>query len=216
MDRYSQQKNTGPATNQYSTFDQQFGYDQDSQNNGSLASDEYWCQACALPFTECLCYIDSSPLSSQQNYSNYNAPQIKSLGYSQLAFPSTYATSSSSTTSSYYTTATGLSQPAYSTIAPATSSGEGARNLTPPESATKRKKRKGSMPPEEAREKRLEQNRRSQRHFRDRQARLVVDLKQKVEILTEENEKLVNELSKVSLRDSSRDSKSPGTDYSSY
>lgn len=43
----------------------------------------------------------------------------------------------------------------------------------------------------------------------------MVDLKQKVEILTEENEKLVNELSELGLRDPSRDSKSPGG-YSSY
>ncbi|KAH9213137.1 hypothetical protein DL95DRAFT_390727 [Leptodontidium sp. 2 PMI_412] len=60
------------------------------------------------------------------------------------------------------------------------------------------------MAPAEAREKRLQQNRRSQRSFRDRQARLVEDLKSKVVVLTEENQKLVDELSALGLRDASR------------
>jgi len=35
-------------------------------------------------------------------------------------------------------------------------------------------------------------------------------------VLTEENQKLVGELSALGLRSPSRDSKSPGTDYSNY
>jgi cell shape-determining protein MreC len=45
-------------------------------------------------------------------------------------------------------------------------------------------------------QKRLEQNRKSQRSFRDRQAKLVEDLRGKIEVLEDENGKLREELKK--------------------
>ncbi|KAH7417681.1 hypothetical protein BKA64DRAFT_658560 [Cadophora sp. MPI-SDFR-AT-0126] len=93
----------------------------------------------------------------------------------------------------------------WSPIAPAEKSndGNGAYGSCEFDASSKRGKRRGIMAPEEAREKRLQQNRRSQRSFRDRQAKMIEDLKTKVEVLTEENQKLVDELSALGLRDES-------------
>ncbi|KAF8857609.1 hypothetical protein BDZ45DRAFT_674659 [Acephala macrosclerotiorum] len=215
MDNYGRQTTTSTAANQFSTFDSQLDYSQDLQY--TTPSEDYWCDTCTLSYSDCLCYA-ASPISTHQSYSGYETPNSKSYTYSQTPYPATYPTSSASSTSSYYaSSASSQSQSSYSPIAPAQTPGSGnrAHDSKPAETSPKRRKRKGSMPPAEAREKRLEQNRRSQRSFRDRQARLVVDLKQKVEILTEENEKLVNELSALGLRNQSHDSNSPGG-YSNY
>ncbi|CZR54562.1 uncharacterized protein PAC_04446 [Phialocephala subalpina] len=212
MDNYGRQTTTLTAANQFSTFDSQLDYSQDLQY--TTPNDDYWCDTCSLSYGDCLCYA-ASPVSTHQSYAGYETPNSKSYTYSQTPYPTTYSTSSASSTSSYYTSsASSQHQSSYSAIAPAQTpgSGNGAHDSTPTETSPKRGKRKGSMPPAEAREKRLEQNRRSQRSFRDRQARLVVDLKQKVEILTEENQKLANELSGLKI---SRDSNSPGG-YSNY
>jgi hypothetical protein len=202
------------ASNQeQSSFDPKIAYDDNFQYESGAPHGDYWCPSCGLSYSDCLCY-STSPISSYQDYPSYDTQQSKNYTNSQATYPPMYTTSNSSSPSAYYATSTPVTpQPSYSTIPSTTNSNKKSHTSTP-EPSSKRGKRKGSMPPDEAREKRLEQNRRSQRSFRDRQAKLVTELKQKVEVLTEENQKLANELS--IWRDSSaRDSRSPG-DYSNY
>lgn len=135
-----------------STFDSQLDFSQDLQY--TTPNDDYWCDTCTLPYSDCLCYA-TSPISTHQSSCGYQTPNGKTYDYSQIPYPTTYSASGASSTSSYYTSsASSQPQSSYSAIAPAQtpSSGNGTYDSTPSETSSKRGKRKGSMPPAEARE----------------------------------------------------------------
>ncbi|KAG4432120.1 hypothetical protein IFR05_012394 [Cadophora sp. M221] len=181
-----------------------------------------WCHLCTLPSSDCFCNFPTSPGTTYAYSPTGSAATVFSetavngytfdpSSYDQAYDPPYSGTTSEPSPTPQYsapplTTAKLLPKTSWSPIAPAEkpNDGNGAYSTCEFDTSSNRGKRRGSMAPAEAREKRLQQNRRSQRSFRDRQARLVEDLKSKVVVLTEENQKLVDELSALGLRDASR------------
>ncbi|PVH82308.1 hypothetical protein DL98DRAFT_530403 [Cadophora sp. DSE1049] len=182
-----------------------------------------WCHICTLPRSDCFCGFPASPGPiydySPMNSTTTTLPVTSTNGYTfdpssyQPAYDPPYTSPPSEVSSTSRSSGPQYSTPKllpktsnWSPIAPAdkSSDGNGAYSSCDFDMSSKHGKRRGVMAPEEAREKRLQQNRRSQRSFRDRQARMIEDLKTKVEVLTEENQKLVDELSALGLRDESR------------
>jgi len=169
-------------------------------------NETFWCQSCSLPHNDCVCSFAETPIITYQNTSNYTASpvsylEVDDMSWNRPQFRHSYPSSETSSVPPYSsyslqsTPALSVRQPSILSEDTPTSQ-NGTEDYMPTTPTTKRRPRRGAMSREQAHAKRLEQNRRSQRSFRDRQAKLVDDLRGKIEVLEDENGKLREELKK--------------------
>jgi len=169
-------------------------------------NETFWCQSCSLPHNDCVCSFTDTAMITNQDFSGYTASpasylEVNDLIWNRPHFRHSYPSSETSSVPPYSsyslqsTPALSVRQPSILSEDTPTSQ-NGTEDSMTPSSPAKRRPRRGAMSREQAHAKRLEQNRRSQRSFRDRQAKLVEDLRGKVEVLEDENVKLREELKK--------------------
>jgi hypothetical protein len=185
-------------------------------------NETFWCQSCSLPHNDCVCSFAESSMITNQNFSKYTASpvsylEVDDMSWNRPQFRHSYPSSETSSVPPYSSYSL-QSTPALSVRQPSIlredtpTSQNGTEDSVPASPTTKRRPRRGAMSREQAhavsfqpqpdihrltkKQKRLEQNRRSQRSFRDRQAKLVEDLRGKIEVLEDENGKLRKELKK--------------------
>jgi len=167
-------------------------------------NETFWCQSCSLPHNDCVCAFTGTQMITCQDFSGCVASPVSYLDVNDLTwnrsqFGNSYTSSESSSVPPYSnysllsTPALSVRQPSIASDDTPTSQNSSEDSLSPSTTA-KRRPRRGAMSKEQAHAKRLEQNRRSQRSFRDRQAKLVEDLKGKIETLEDENGQLREEL----------------------